>query len=171
MAPLYVFWQHEKAVAPAAEYVTSELLDRARLVPQKWRSSTSVSSMGISSTSCRNERVREREAGPMPSDTMKIRLRFPSGRGEWDVWLLCWSTTARTMTAAVAASAQTNKSISRRRAAHGEPAGRLPPSVAWSASSSSSASWSDRSESAERREEASRGVRADACNYSGQSSC
>jgi hypothetical protein len=68
---------HEKAVAPAAESVTHESVDRVRDVPQKCRSSVSVSSMGSPEVNCRKERVSEREAGPMPSETMKMRLRLP----------------------------------------------------------------------------------------------
>ncbi len=67
---------HEKAVAPAAESVTRELVDRVREVPQKWRSRVSTSSMGRDWVNWRKERVRESEAGPMPSETMKMRLRF-----------------------------------------------------------------------------------------------
>ena len=67
---------HEKAVAPAAESVTSELVERVREVPQKWRSRVRTSSMGREEVNWRKERVREREAGPMPSETMKMRLRL-----------------------------------------------------------------------------------------------
>lgn len=89
MAPLYDFDPHEKAVAPAAESVTRLLLERVRLVPQKWRSSVSVSSMGKPSASCRNDLVRARDAGPIPSDTMKTRLRFAGRDGLFDTCSLC----------------------------------------------------------------------------------
>jgi hypothetical protein len=67
---------HEKAVAPAAESVTREFVERVREVPQKWRSRVRMSSMGREEVNWRKERVRESEAGPMPSETMKMRLRF-----------------------------------------------------------------------------------------------
>jgi len=122
-------------VAPAAESVTHEFVERVRDVPQKWRSSVRVSSMGSEEVYCRKERVSEREAGPMPSETMKMRLRFflflflvgeerygppatgslglmGAGAGEV-VELRCWRTTASTMTPAVARRAQAKRIISR----------------------------------------------------------
>lgn len=117
-------------MAPAAESVTSEFDDRVREVPQKCLSSVKTSSIGRLETCCRNERVKEREAGPMPSETIKTRFRFLSflrpdfvvygspvagapGTAGAAVELRCWRTTVRTMTAAVARKAQEKRINSR----------------------------------------------------------
>lgn len=102
-------------MAPAALSVTREFEERVREEPQKCLSRVRTSSSGRPSTCWRKLRVRESEAGPMPSETMKMRLRLPSaGLGNF-VELLCWVHTARTMRAAVARRAQTKRTISRRR--------------------------------------------------------
>jgi len=68
-----------KAVAPAAESVMREFELRVRDEPIKCSSSTSTSSFGSTSVYCLKLLVIESEAGPMPSDTMKIRFLFPVG--------------------------------------------------------------------------------------------
>lgn len=117
-------------MAPAAESVTRLEVERVLDVPQKCLSKVKTSSRGSPSTCCRKERVRESEAGPMPSETMNTRLRlrlvcnllselapFVVGRESIPgfVALPCWMMTASTMTAAVARRAQTKMAVSRRR--------------------------------------------------------
>lgn len=137
--------------------MTSLLLDRVRLVPQKCLSSVSVSSYSRPSTSCLKDLVMDRDAGPIPSDTMKIRFRLPGGFENCPVCWLCWNHTARTMMMAVAKSAQTKRTTSRIRYAQGWRSGEAPRTRL----SSSSASRSDRAESIERRGLARRGVRSE----------
>jgi hypothetical protein len=96
----------------------------------------------------------EREVGPMPSLTMKIRLRFGDDDGEVigeDVCWRCWKTTASTMTATVARKAQAKRTISRRRTDHRREVDGC------RAASSASAAWSESRE--RRRGSARRGVR------------
>lgn len=68
---------------------------------------TSVSSQGSAFWYCLKLRASDSDVGPMPSETMKTRLRLPDG---FSFVVACfWYTTASTMTTAVATRAQANK--------------------------------------------------------------
>ena len=128
--------------------------DRVRDWPIMCWSMTSCSLKGAPFWNCMKLRVKLRLVGPMPSDTMKMRLRLP--------WLLLgalpddelppvfWYTTASTTTPAVATIAHTSSPISRH-LFHGDSLRSVRWPVRRASSSAMSRSWNSEDVRFERR--------------------